>query len=129
MNPGRGATGVGIDTLMMVEFNEPVEVKKKWLTLECDLSGKHTVITTGGPTTYTIAPVEPLAHAEACTVTVVAHYVTDRDLDDPPDGMTNKKSWSFTTAAAPPDFVLINEIDPDTPSSDTAAWAIPRWTA
>ena len=120
MNPGRGATGVGIDTLITVEFSEPVGVKKKWLTLACDHSGAHTIRTSGGPTIYTVEPGQPLAHAEECTATVVANQVSDSDLDDPPDLMEQEKSWSFTTVAAPADFVLINEIDPDTPSSDAA---------
>jgi hypothetical protein len=34
--------------------------------------------------------------------------------------MVGNLTWQFATAGAPPDFLLINEIDPDTPSSDTA---------
>ncbi|HMT20159.1 MAG TPA: Ig-like domain-containing protein, partial [Promineifilum sp.] len=50
-----------------------------------------------------------------------ASAISDADADDPPDHPAADLAWSFTTAAAPPaDFVLINEIDADTPGVDAA---------
>ncbi|MCB0000462.1 MAG: Ig-like domain-containing protein, partial [Anaerolineales bacterium] len=39
---------------------------------------------------------------------------------DPPDTMTADHSWSFTTAIQPATNVFINEVDSDTPGTDTA---------
>ena len=46
--------------------------------------------------------------------------IKDLDTDDPPDALASNLSWQFTTGGPLPDFLLINEIDPDTPSSDVA---------
>lgn len=118
--PKEGATGVDIRASITVEFSEPVTVQGQWMTVQCQKSGGHTHKTTGGPTTFTVAPDEPFAYSESCSVTVHAGQVRDKDTDDPPDTMTANVSWSFQTAAPPPDFILINEFDADTPGTDTA---------
>lgn len=119
-SPGRGASGVAVGTTLTVEFSEPVGVDSKWVVWGCDQSGTHTYRVRGGPTLFTVEPNAPMAHSESCTITVVPTLVSDLDMDDPPDNMARKKSWSFTTAAPPADFVVINEIDPDTPGTDAA---------
>lgn len=118
--PARGATGISVYTTITTAFDEPVKARGKWMTLKCDLSGEHLLQATGGPTEYTLTPATSLHYAEACRVTVVAAQVTDKDSDDPPDTMAANESWSFTTVTPPPNFVLINEIDTDTPSYDAA---------
>src|SRR6185295_11491798 len=58
-----------------------------------------------------------------------ANQITDTDVNDPPDQMASDFVFSFTTAAPPTPTptptpvatnVIINEIDADTPGSDTA---------
>lgn len=119
-SPGRGASGVALEVALTIEFSEPVSVGSKWITWACDQSGKHTYRTQGGPTLFTVEPNAPMAHSESCTITVVPTLVSDLDADDPPDQLERKKSWSFTTVQPPADFILINEIDPDTPGVDAA---------
>ncbi len=118
--PASGATGVSIHTHVTIAFSEPVEIQTNWAQVSCNLSGPHVYQVSGGPTTFTLTITTPLAYAETCTVTIAAGNVKDIDSDDPPDTMAENVSWSFTTAAKPADFVLINEIDPDTLSTDTA---------
>ena len=120
MSPGRGATGVGVASTIAVEFDEPVTVTSKWANVKCAQSGVHSYQTSGGPDIFTIEPDTAFAYQESCTVTVFADRVADQDTDDPPDMMVQKVTWSFTTVAPPADFLLINEVDADTPGSDTA---------
>src|SRR4029453_10667614 len=64
-----------------------------------------------------------LPYSTTCTVSVTANQIADTDANDPPDGLTLDATFSFTTAAAPPlgaGTVRINEVDADTPGSDTA---------
>ena len=119
-SPAPGAAGVTVTTAVSVTFSEPVNVNGAWLTITCAQSGAHPYATTGGPVSFVLQPTAPFAHEEACTVTVKSGRIRDLDTDDPPDNMIGNLTWQFTTAGAPPDFLLINEIDPDTPSSDTA---------
>ena len=118
--PAPGAGDIGVGASVGVTFSEPVAVSNGWLTIACDDSGAHTYATGGGPVVFTLQPTSPFAHAETCTVTVKAQRVRDLDTDDPPDNLAGNVTWHFTTAGPPPDFIAINEIDPDTPGSDTA---------
>ena len=118
--PARGASGASVYTTLTIGFDEPVKTRGKWVTLKCEESGEQLLATTGGPTDFTLTAAAPLHYGESCRVNVVAAQVTDRDSDDPPDAMTGNEAWSFTTAQPPPDFLVINEIDSDTPSYDVA---------
>ena len=56
-------------------------------------------------------------------MTVSAGQITDTDANDPPDQMASDFTFSFTTADPPPPVatnVIINEVDADTPGTDTA---------
>ena len=118
--PAPNATGVTVTASLSFTFSEPVDIGKGWLTIACSLSGTHDFTRTGGPTTYTVQPATPFAYDESCTVTLKSRHIHDLDTDDPPDALASNLSWPFTTAGPLPDFLLINEIDPDTVSSDTA---------
>ena len=119
-SPAPGAVGVGVAAAVSVTFSEPVDVNGAWLTIACAQSGAHPYTTTGSSVSFVLQPSAPFAHDETCTVTIKAGRIRDLDSDDPPDNMAGNATWQFTTGDAPPDFLLINEIDPDTPSSDTA---------
>ena len=119
-SPAPGAGTVGVGAAVSVTFSEPIAVNGAWLTITCAQSGTHPYTTTGGPVSFILQPTSPFGHDETCTVTVKSGRIRDLDTDDPPDNMAGNVTWQFTTADAPPNFLLINEIDPDTPSSDTA---------
>lgn len=118
--PGPGTQGVAAGAAISIAFSEPVTVNQGWLTVTCSLSGTHGYTTSGGPDLFVAQPVTPFAHDETCTATVKAARVQDVDSDDPPDTLANTLTWSFTTAEPPPGYIMINEIDPDTPGSDMA---------
>ena len=119
-SPPRGAVGVSISAPITVGFSEPVNVSGKWMTVKCGSTGTHTHKTTGGPELFTMMMDLPFAYEESCTVTLNSALITDQDSDDPPNELARNVSWSFTTGGAPAEFVLINEIDADTPSTDAA---------
>lgn len=120
MTPAPDATGVKINIDVVVGFTEPVKIESQWAYISCSLSGQHEFQITGGPSTFTLQLITPLHYAETCTIAITAKNVSDLDDDDPPDAMSQDVSWSFATGNKPADFVIINEIDPDTPSTDTA---------
>ena len=103
--PAAGATGVPVDSDLTVTFSEPVSVADSWFSISCTLSGAHTAVASGGPTTFTLAPNVDFAPAEACTTTILAGQVSDQDADHPPDTMAADFSWSFATP-----FQRIHEI-------------------
>ena len=121
MSPDSEATGVAVDSAVAVSFSEAVELDAGWFDLDCEASGVHAGAVTGGPASYTITPAEPFAPGERCAAAVSAAAVHDRDADDPPDTPAADFAWRFRVADVPPaDGVVINELDSDTPGSDTA---------
>jgi VCBS repeat-containing protein len=122
-SPVHGANDVAADANLTVTFTEPVNVTGSWFTLGCGTSGTHTATVTGGPTTFTLDPNTDFAGGETCTLTVVAANVADQDDVDPPDTMIADKVVAFATAVASvPPSLVINEIDYDQPSTDTAEY-------
>ena len=114
--PADGATDVPVDSNVIIEFSEAVDVTGTWFDLTCTTSGSVTATATGGPVTFTLDPDSDLANSETCTLTVFASQVTDQDSDDPPNGMDADFQAAFTTeSAAPSGGWVINEIhaDPD----------------
>src|SRR4029078_13088594 len=78
---------------------------------------------TAPATSYTLTPSPSLPYSTNCTVSVAADQISDTDTNDTPDGLASNAAFSFTTAAAPPPGagkIMINEVDADTPGSDTA---------
>lgn len=118
--PVNEATQVEPAMMLTVEFSEAVRPADGWLTLSCSFSGSHTVRTSGGPMVYSASPTPPPAYDEWCTATVHASAITDADEDDPPDVMAGDYTWRFRTRPPIADFVVINELDSDTPGSDAA---------
>lgn len=98
--PSDGAVGVPVGTSLLVTFSEPVAVNSSWFTLSCTTSGAVAATVTGGPTTFTIDPLNNFAAGESCTLTVLAAQVSDVDADDPPDAMAADRVATFSTPAA-----------------------------
>ncbi len=116
--PTNGATGVAIDASITINFNEAVNVTGSWFTIGGSLSGSHSATVSGGPLNFILNPDVDFAINETITVTVFAANVTDQDASDPPDNMTADYTFSFTTIAVT-SSVVINELDSDTPGTDT----------
>lgn len=120
VSPANDAHGIGINGVLTVEFSEPVTLGDDWLNLSCESSGVHAYQTTGGPVKHTLEADSAFHYSEICSVAIQAALVSDLDADDPPDVMEHGLQWTFATADPPADFVLINEIDANTPGDDEA---------
>jgi hypothetical protein len=120
IEPSPGATDVSPNAGVEMTFSEDVAVGGNWYAIQCAASGPHPAAVAGGPRTYTLNPASPFLPGEACDVTLFAAGISDTDADDPPDHLAADFTASFTTAQAPADFVLINEIDADTAGVDAA---------
>lgn len=118
-SPSDGETGVTIDSDISITFSEDVNVASGWFDISGSVSGTHTAAVSGGPTSFTLNPVDDFSNNETVTVTVFAASVTDADTDDPPDNMAADYTFSFTTEL-PPGVWVINEIlaDPDASEGD-----------
>ncbi|MFN2510080.1 MAG: thrombospondin type 3 repeat-containing protein [Pyrinomonadaceae bacterium] len=125
-SPANGATNVAADANISITFSENVNVGSSWFEISCATSGVRQVTDTsvsGGPLTFTIDPNTDFAGSESCTVTVFSNQVSDQDSDDPPDQMQSNATFSFTVATPPApvaENIIINELDSDQLSTDTA---------
>ncbi len=95
--PASGATNVAIDANIDVAFSEAVNASASSFDITCTTSGAHTVVVSGGPTTFTLDPEADFANSESCTVTVLAAQVTDQD--GTPDNMAADYAFNFDTAS------------------------------
>jgi hypothetical protein len=84
--PADGATDVAPNATVSVTFSEPVDVSGNWFRVECDQSSNHLSAASGGPTTWSIDPINDFIAGEACTLTIVASNVTDQDEATPMAG-------------------------------------------
>jgi hypothetical protein len=121
--PAGGATNVPVGSTIVVNFSESVTASLTAFSVQCPAGAPQSFGQSAGPaTSYTLTPASPLPYSTSCTVTVAANQVSDTD-GIPPDGMASDAAFSFATVAAPPPgagIVMINEVDADTPDSDTA---------
>ena len=99
--PADLTTGVDRQTEITVTFSEPVSLAAGWFSLTCSKSGTHPSTVSGGPLTFTLTPQSTLDYGETCTVSINKSAVSDLDIADPPDTMSNDVSASFTTEAEP----------------------------
>jgi hypothetical protein len=100
-SPASGEGNVAVDANVTITFTEDVTVTEGWFSIGCGLSGAHTAVVSGGPTTFTLDPNSDFAPAENCFVAVFADHVSDQDTDDPPDTMTSNHGWGFSTVGPP----------------------------
>ncbi|MGH9967435.1 MAG: DNA/RNA non-specific endonuclease [Pyrinomonadaceae bacterium] len=122
--PTNGATDVATGSNISINFSESVNATASSFTLECPTGSPQTFALSSSPAiTFTLDPATDLPASTICTVTVIANQITDTDTNDPPDQMASNATFSFTTASPPPPVaqnIIINEIDADTPGTDTA---------
>jgi predicted extracellular nuclease len=119
--PANGATGVAVGTSLTITFSEPVAVSSAAFDLTCTASGTHAVVTSGGPTTFTVDPAVDFGVGETCTLTVRADQVSDQDSNDPPDAMALDLVASFAIEAGP---TPIHDIQGSTHRSGLAGSAV-----
>jgi DNA/RNA endonuclease G (NUC1) len=128
--PLNGATNVAVSSDIDITFSESVSATGSAFSIECPTGSPQGFSQTASPsTTFTLNPTADLPYSTICTATVTANQITDTDVNDPPDQMASNVAFSFTTAAPPTPTptptpvatnVIINEIDSDTPGTDTA---------
>ncbi|KAA0256613.1 MAG: hypothetical protein EDX89_00500 [Acidobacteria bacterium] len=106
--PANGATSQPANVSLTVTFSEPVALTGSWFQVSCATGstpyviGPATAVVTGGPTTWTIDPVQDIPPGVGpCTVTIYAAGVTDEDTYDPPDQMAADHVFSFSLDPGP----------------------------
>ena len=123
-SPNDGATNVPVNSNIGITFSESVSATANAFSIECPNGSFQTFSQTSSPSiSFTLNPTADLPYSTVCTVTVSSDQISDTDVSDPPDQMESDFSFSFTTADPPIPVatnVIINEIDADTPSTDTA---------
>ncbi|HEV2828227.1 MAG TPA: Ig-like domain-containing protein [Pyrinomonadaceae bacterium] len=119
--PANGATNVSVSSNVVIDFSESVTATASAFNIQCPTGSPQTFAQSGSPnTTFTLNPTADLPYSTTCTVTVTASQISDTDANDPPDQMASDYSFSFTTSNPVATNVIINEIDSDTPGTDTA---------
>lgn len=94
--PADGAVGIALDSLISVEFSEPVSTSDASLTLDCG-SGALSIFALGsddGGITQEFAPQFDLPANASCLATVVSNEVSDGS-----NNMTSDVSFVFDTGA------------------------------
>ncbi|MGD8969489.1 MAG: ExeM/NucH family extracellular endonuclease, partial [Anaerolineae bacterium] len=126
--PPDGATGVSLDTNVVLDFSESVDIAAGALTLECPAGTAQPFSTSPAlPATdvmsVMITPDALLPPGTTCTVTAAATGITDRDgtpdeLDGNADGTGGDDYvFSFTTIDCGAPATLIHDIQGDGPAS------------
>ena len=119
--PGAGESAVALDSGIILNFSEAVELEENWFTFVCEKVGSPIVGVRYTENQVILKPQNDLVHNDSCTVTVLGTRLHDSDLDDPPDTIAGDYSWSFETVTLPVAAgVLINEVDADTPGAEPA---------
>ncbi|MHB0988577.1 MAG: ExeM/NucH family extracellular endonuclease [Bellilinea sp.] len=95
-NPANGTTDFGAYSNLTVIFSEPVNTTEEWFDLTCTITGEHTAVVDGGPSSFTINPDANFTDGEDCTLTIFGAEVTDLDLADPPDEVAADVTVNFT---------------------------------
>lgn len=94
-NPVNAATGVALNSNLVVAFSEPVNTDAGAFTLSCTSNASYPITVSGSGNTRTINPDVDFAFGDSCTATVVAANVND--LDGTLDDMASNYVWTFAT--------------------------------
>jgi len=118
--PANGAANVPVASPIVINFSESVTAGSSAFSLACGGVPLAFGQSTGPSAAFTLTPAPPLPYNASCTVSVTASQISDTDTNDPPDNPTSNVTFSFTTPPPGAGIVMINEVDADTPGSDTA---------
>ena len=105
--PADGDKDVAVNANISVTFSEPVDATASAFDVTCTASGTHSVVVSGGPTTFTIDPDADFWQHEYCTLTIDDAGVTDVDAADPPDNLAADVTATFRVANPPPVFEFV----------------------
>ncbi len=100
--PVDGAAGVALDAGITITFSELVDATGPWFDLTCSASGAHAADVSGGPLIFVLDPQASFVDGDACTLTILAAMISDRDSNDPPDNMAADFVAGFGVSAPPP---------------------------
>ncbi len=109
--PTNNANDVAVGANLSVNFSENVMVGDTSLTIICDKSGAHTVITSGGPANYVFNPNTDFNNGESCTATIIADQV--KDQDGTAHSLEENYVWSFNTLDVAPSITTTIPADAD----------------
>lgn len=115
-NPTNLSGIVALNANIELSFSEGVNLSGNWFSLQCSISGVHSLFISGGAQHYILNPDSDFDANEICDFTIFAAQVSDVDANDPPDKMASDFSLSFSTVVNSP--IVINEVDADTAGSD-----------
>lgn len=102
--PSHLATGVPVNSSVVVSFSESVHATASAFTIHCPSGSPQAFAQSVSPaSSFTLTPASDLPFGTTCTVSVNAGQVTDEDANDPADQMASNYSFSFTTVAPPVD--------------------------
>ncbi|MCX6538217.1 MAG: DNA/RNA non-specific endonuclease [Acidobacteria bacterium] len=118
--PANGAVNVAVASPIVINFSESVTASPAAFLLVCGGVPQALGQSVGPSASYTLTPTVALPYNASCTVSVAANQISDTDTNDPPDNPTSNVTFSFTTPPPGAGKVMINEVDADTPGSDTA---------
>lgn len=118
--PANGAVNVGVSSPIVVNFSESVVAGPSAFSVVCAGSPQAFNQSSSPSASFTLTPAVALPSSTSCTVTVLASQITDTDTNDPPDNPASNVSFTFTTPPPGAGKVMINEVDADTPGTDTA---------
>jgi hypothetical protein len=116
--PAIDAVNVDINSGIMITFSEPVALSAGFTAITCDKSGAHIYqIDEEDDPLIVLMPDASFDRGDACTVTIDAGKVTDKDWEPTP--MVSGYSWNFTTLHpdSPPEVL---EVSPVANASDVS---------
>ena len=92
--PANSASNVAPGTNIGLTFSEAVSATTSSFSVVGSVSGPHTFVIVGGPTSFSLNPDSDFAEGETVTVTALATQIADQD--GTPDNMSQDYSFSFT---------------------------------
>jgi endonuclease G len=118
--PANLSVNVPVTSPIVINFSESVTATPAAFAIVCG-GVPQPFMQSGAPSTsYTLTPSSALPFSTSCTVTVTGNQIFDTDANDPPDTATSNVTFTFTTPPPGAGTVRINEVDADTPGTDTA---------
>jgi hypothetical protein len=122
--PANGASNVSLNSAIVINFSEPVNASAGAFDLQCPAGSAQVVAQSASPaTSFTLAPASPLPAGTTCTVTVHAAAISDTD-NQRSARLARRRCLLLVRDGQPASVgaanVIINEVDADTPGTDSA---------
>jgi len=111
-NPGDGASNVAVNSIITINFSEPVTASGSAFSITCGGSTRPFTQSVSPASAFTLTPNANLPFSANCVVVVTAGQVIDTDTNDPPDAMAADFSFSFGTASPTDDGPFVTGSSP-----------------